>query len=243
MRQGIDQLLVILSLDCFTNLIWDKEDINIVEKIKEIARDEFKKILNGSSNYYMNADFSADRLKKTHDSFYSRLEKFLEKIQKDYIKSIHFRIEDKVFSKINEAVTPILIDLLWLNQEKISQPISNDLLEILYKIENSEINIQEIDIDDEEIEHIWKESNSEWDRFMRQGSMFEDIDDMPCLILSKALRLDSATIFLRKVHAILDHKDFSKLLTFLIKEVNSNTNIYNSENNKFAQTTLESYLN
>ena len=236
-------MLVILSLDCFVNYIWKEEDSTAVRKIKKLARFEFKNILDGSSNYYMNADFSAARLKKTQDDFYSALEEFLEKIQIDYIKSIQCRIEDKKFSKLSEAVAPVLADLLWLNQQSISQPIGDNLLRILSKIEESGISLEEIEIDHEDIESAWKKSKSEWDRFMRQESMFEDIDDVPCLIIYKALRLDSSTIFLRKAHSVLARRDFSDLICFLINEVDSNKTTYNKNDNEAAQAILKSYIN
>ncbi|WP_375577361.1 hypothetical protein [Paracidovorax oryzae] len=243
LRKSIDQLLVILSLDCFVNYIWEGEDSTAVRKIKNLARFEFKNILDGSSNYYMNADFSAARLEKTQDDFYNSLAEFLEKIQIDYVKSLQCRIEDKKFSKLSEAVAPVLADLLWLNQQSISQPICDNLLRILSKVEESGIGLQEIEIDHEDINFAWKNSKSEWDRFMRQESMFEDIDDVPCLIIYKALRLDSSIIFLRKANSVLTRKDFSDLICFLINEVDSNKTTYNQNDNETAQTILKSYIN
>ena len=242
MKKSIDQLLIILSLDCFEKYLWKpNKNINI-EKIKEIARDEFKKILDGGSNYYMDANFSEYRLKQTQENFYKRIAEFLETVQIDYIKTIQLRIEDDTSSAFSNIATPILSDLLWLNHKSLSNAIDEDLLKILSKIEDFGISIQTPQIEKHEIKLTWKNSNSDWDKFMKQESMFEDIDDVPCLILYKALRLDPATIFIQNIHSNLDKQDFLKIINFLILEVDSNKTIYNQDDVEHTKSILISYL-
>ncbi len=242
MRHSIDELLIILSLDCFTKYLWEGEKESEIAFIKNTARQEFKIILDGEDNYFMNADFSPTRLKKTQDDFYEKISESLGEIKTYYIKEIQNKIEEKSSSNIDFIITSILSNLLWLTHEEFSQPIDYELLEIISKIDSLGISIQETEIDREEIKRDWTRADSEWDLFMKKKSMFEDIDNFPCLILYRALKINPTLKFIEKCHENLQKTEFFKIINFVILEIEAQEKIKPNKLNEIAKIYLERYI-
>ncbi|WP_226858555.1 hypothetical protein [Diaphorobacter aerolatus] len=184
-----------------------------------VARKFFQQVLNGGDNYFMDSDFNSERILKTEFDFYKEINQPVSRV--NYIKGLQFEIEDDSSNNSDLMILSIISSLQWLDEKSLLQSIDNDMLTILKKLEASGVYVQSAEYDREAIKKSWHKSNTPWDLFLKQESMFEDIGEYPCLILYQAKKINPALKFLEECQAILNSSEFSKIIDFMILEINN----------------------
>ncbi|MFY1033184.1 hypothetical protein [Pseudomonas asiatica] len=216
MNATFDDLILILSTDSFCGEILDTTTKHESLKIREIARKIVKTIINGGDNYYMCADFSCHRIKKTEKDFFELAQKNnIPKQTLEKIDNLH-KILKSNSDETNTAsyvINSIASRLYWLVIDEFNTPITPELLELIPEIEPLGLDVKHYAC---EWRDVWLESQSDWDKYIM--SLMDGIDEAPYLTFTKLKSNLAPLDFLRKWNTHLGPKKFSHIKNFINTE-------------------------
>jgi len=221
MAVHFDEVLFVISIDCFTEYIFSGFSLEDVQEVKAAAREEILTILNGGNNYYMRANFSEERKNRSRQEFFTKLKNrnvssaLQEQIR--FFEEILDGISDDLITAISE-ITSVASRFNWLNTDKLTTPITDELLELSAQVEHLGFSSTESTLDWSQIEEIWFNSTSEWDQFLSQEEMFDGITDAPCSMLNKILNFSSQLDFLYRWKEYLGEERYALIRRFIIAE-------------------------
>jgi hypothetical protein len=216
MTANFDDIIFLLSTDCFCSEILATNLEREAVEIRKIARKSVSNIINGGDNYYLCADFSIHRTQKTESNFFEAAKK--SNISEQTLKKIH-SLHEILKSSTDEVLTAsyvigsIASRLYWLSTEEFSTPITLELLGLIAEIEPLGLDTEH---NEYEWENIWLASKSEWDIYIM--SLMDGIDEAPYLTFLK-LRQNLARLdFIRKWRTHLGHEKLSHIRNFITTE-------------------------
>ena len=225
MTANFDDIIFLLSTDCFCSEILATSSESESLKIRRIAREAISKIINDGDNYYLCADFSSHRIQKTENDFFEAAEKSI--ISKQTLNKIHtfheiLKSSSDEASTASYVISSVATRLYWLSTEELSTPINLHLVELISEIEPLGLDIEH---NGYEWEHIWLESNSEWDTYIM--SLMDGIDEAPYLTFLKIKKKTAQLDFIRRWSSHLGNEKFSHIRDFIRTEAHHELDIIN----------------
>lgn len=216
MSASFDDIIFLLSTDCFCSEILTPITESESLKIREAARAIIPQIINEGDNYYMCADFSNHRIRKTESIFFEAAKN--SAIPDQTIQKIH-ALHEILKGNSNEkntasyVISSIASRLYWLATDTFSTPVTQGLLELISEVEP-------LGLDTEHYSHEWREawleSKSGWDKYIM--SLMDGVDEAPYLTFTKLNSKESNFGFLHKWNCHLGREKFSLIRSFIINE-------------------------
>lgn len=215
MTTSFDDILFLLSTDCFCAEVMENIPKEEIQEIKKLARKAIPEVVRGGDNYYMCADFSPVRMKNTQDQFLADIIKKISKQTAEKVKSIYDSLDNtpEDLSSASYTISSIASRLYWLADEHFGSPITAELLEVLSEIEPLGL---ESELHGFEWKQLWLDSNSDWDRYVM--SLMDGIDDMPYLTFSTIKKAHLRLSHLSTWKAHLTKQKFAIISTFISTE-------------------------
>lgn len=227
MAAHFDKILFLISTDCFTDQLFGEFGSEDIEKVKQAARNAVRGMINGGDNYFMCADYSADRIQKTQTDFFAEL------ISKQVGLSIQQKIVlfHEALSGISEelrtagnTIKLISARLYWLDANLLTLPITDELLNIMADVEPIGLQIESRGF---EWEDVWLNSPSKWDQYVM--SLMDGIDEIPYLTFLDVMKFSSQFGFLYDWKRKLGEHRFSLIREFLRAEASAELGSVNGD--------------
>lgn len=225
MAESFDDIIFVISTDCFTDELLGEFSRQDVEKVKYVARNAIPTIINGGDNYYMCADFSMERMQKTQHDFFSELiaqqvgADIRQKIQLfyDILKGITDQLRTAAY-----AINSVAARLYWLDTDRFRAPITDELFELITLVEPLGLDRKSHGF---EWEDIWLNSPSEWDQFVM--SLMDGIDEVPYLTFKDITRFSSQFDFLGNWKTHLGEARFTVIRNYVLAEAHAELDALN----------------
>ncbi|MBK5000260.1 hypothetical protein IAE37_002536 [Pseudomonas sp. S31] len=216
MKPIFDDIIFLLSTDCFCGEILANTSDSDCLEIKKIARRTIPTIINGGNNYYIFANFSSHRIQETENNFLQAIKE--SSVSKQTLKTIVNLRETLKGSTddLNTAsyvINSIASRLYWLAIDDFNTPVTLELVELIAEIEHLGLDVEHPQLSWQD---VWLESKSEWDLYIM--SLMDGIDEAPYLTFLKLKENLFHLDFLRKWSAHLGHKKFSHIKKFIQTE-------------------------
>jgi len=179
MTSRFDNIIFLISTDCFADELFTEYPAATIECVKQAARAAIPHLLDGGDNYYLYADFSPARAEQTRRAFFADLQArhlpspLQHKIERFYQVLLGLSAEVSSAASIILSVTA---RLYWLDTDDFNVPVTPALLDTLSIIEPLGLNVESHGY---EWEDAWLNSTSDWDRYVM--SLMDGIKEVPYL--------------------------------------------------------------
>ena len=219
MEAIFDDILFVISTDCFAEELFGEFSSEQIECVKQAAREAILEILDGENNYYIYADFSTERKEKTQQEFFAKLraqgagEKIQQKILLFYetIKGITGQL-----STACQVIISVSARLYWLNTDRFTVPITDEIVDLVAMIEPLGLDRESQGF---EWDEIWLNSPSDWDRFLM--SIMDGIREVPYLKFLKITKFSSQLNFLQLWKKHLGEERFAVIRNYILTEAHA----------------------
>jgi len=221
-----DDILFLISTDCFTSELFFEFAPQDVEIVKMAAREAIPEIVHGGNNYYLCADFSPERINNTRDVFFKRIQD--HRVPKEITHKINIfyetlaGISDEISSATN-AIGSVATRMYWLDTDNFKNSITVEILDIISIIEPLGLNRESHGF---EWEDAWLNSESAWDRYIM--SLMDEIIEAPYLTFIKIEKFSTQLDYLRLWKKNLDEESFSTIKKFIQIEAHAELESFNS---------------
>ena len=213
MTTRVDDIIFLLSTDCFSGeLLCGFADPDI-ETVKTTAREVIPQILQGGDNYYLHADFSPARAAKTRQDFFASLKARL--VPPGVQQTIQL-FDQTLLGSTDAFITAchvigsVAARMYWLDSDDFNAPLTLELVNIIADIEPLGLHRQP---NEYEWQDVWLNSASCWDRYVM--SLMDGIDEVPYLTFSKIKKHTTSFDFLSTWKKHLGEARFSPLQRFI----------------------------
>lgn len=179
MTSRFDNIIFLISTDCFAGELFAEYPAATIECVKQTARDAIPHLLDGGDNYYRYADFSPARAEQTRRDFFADLQArhvpphLQNKIEWFYQLLLGISAE---VSSAASVILSVAARLYWLDTDDFKVPVTPALLDTLSIIEPLGLNVESRGY---EWEDAWLNATSSWDRYVM--SLMDGIKEVPYL--------------------------------------------------------------
>lgn len=214
-----DDIIFLISTDCFTDQLFGEFPPQDVEKVKQAARDAVPEMVDGGDNYFMCADFSPARIQKTQRDFFAKLQ--AQQVGIGIQQKIHLFHESLLgitdqLRAASHVIGCVAADLYWLNTDRFKTPITDELIDLIALVEPLGLYRESHGF---EWKDIWLNSPSTWDQFVM--SLMDGIDEVPYLKFKDITRFSSQFDFLCAWKKHLGEDRFSVIRHYILTEAHA----------------------
>ncbi|MBN3768964.1 hypothetical protein [Burkholderia sp. Se-20378] len=209
-----NDVIFAVSADCYSSVLFPEVSSEDRDKLRVVAREAVGVILNGARDYYMEADFSPEKLKKNKAFFWRKF------AGEDFSGATVLRLHtfesllDGHEEGLDSAVTligSVSARLRGLHTDGFSIEIGDALIDAISAVQGEEFYPNEVgQISWREINKIWDGASSEWDRYL-VGVMC-DVPDSICVTVNHLLNTGNSLDFLLRWRRGVSRKNFEVLL-------------------------------
>ncbi len=214
-----DDILFLISTDCFTNELFGEFSQSNVEKVKQAARHAVPDMIHGGDNYYMCGDFSPERQQKTQRDFFAKLQ--AQQVGAGIQQRIHLFYEtlqgitDQSRTASN-VIGSVAARLYWLHTDNFNTPITDEILDLVAMVEPLGLHRESHGFDWGD---IWLNSPSKWDQYVM--SLMDGIDEIPYLTFTDITKFSSQFDFLSAWKKHLGEERFAVIKNFILTEAHA----------------------
>lgn len=202
------------SADCYSDLLFPEVDCENKDKLKSIAREAVDVILEGVSDYYMEANFSPEKLKANEEFFWRKL----SAANIDEGVSLKLHIFEALVERREEGrdsaialIGSVSARLRFLHTDGFSIEVGDALIEAVAAIQGEEFDLNEVgQVGWREINRVWDDADSEWDR--RLAGVMCDVPDSVCVTVNHLLNSENSLSYLLRWKQGISKEHFAVLV-------------------------------
>ncbi|MGZ2743518.1 hypothetical protein [Burkholderia stagnalis] len=209
-----NDVIFAVSADCYSDLLFPRIDCESRGRLKSVAREAVGFILEGASDYYMEANFSPDKLKANEEFFWRGLS--TEKIDEGVALRLHI-FEALVESREEGRDSAIALigsvsaRLRFLHTDGFSIEVGDALIEAVAAIQGEEFDLNEVgQVGWREINRVWDDADSEWDKHL--AGVMCDVPDSVCVTVNHLLNSENSLNYLLRWRRGISREHFAVLV-------------------------------
>lgn len=209
-----NDVIFAVSADCYSNLLFPEVDCGNRNKLQSVAREAVGVVLDGASDYYMEANFSPENLKANEEFFWKALG--AAKIDEDVTLKLHIfgaLVEDREEGRDSAIalIGSVSARLRLLHVDGFSIEVGDALIEAVSAIQGEKFDLNEAgQVGWREINRVWDDADSEWDRHL--ASVMCDVPDSICVTVNHLLNSEISLNFLLRWKQGISRGHFLTLL-------------------------------